>query len=269
MIRFWSIVPAMAPHRTLSVGWGTLLLALCIGTGCAPSMKTRLNAEAAAKEKQDTAARAMIEQIDRNTAAIRDGQNEVAALGTRMKALEARVDSLSSSGVSTLSELRENVSFLTTQVQRLDSSLREPAPVVQTQAKKPAKVFKPEGYNVESAYREAFAAYRAKKYDTAIGAFTEIMTVAPSSSLADNAQYWIGECYYSMRNYEKALQAFTRVFTFPNTNKAADAHLKIAMIYQLMDNTNAAREELNLVVKQYPATEAAKIASAKLESLGK
>lgn len=255
MTRFWNIVPA--------------LLVLCIGSGCASRVKTVPTADAAVKAKQDAAQKAMLEQIDRNTAAIRSGQNETASLQQRLKDLEARIDSALTTRDATIAEMRESVSFLTSQVQRLDSSLREQKPSEQKSAPKGARVFKPEGYNVEAAYKEALAAYNARKFEAAISAFTEIMTVAPKSSLADNAQYWIGECYYSMRNYEKALQAFTQLFTFPNTNKAADAHVKIGLIYLLMDNKNAAREELNLVVKQFPNSNAAKIASAKLESIGK
>lgn len=255
MTRFWNIVPA--------------LLVLCIGSGCASRVKTVPDAEVAAKAKQDETLKAMLEQIDRNTAAIRTGQNETASLQQRLKDFETRIDSTLTAGNAAIEELRENVSFLTNQVQRLDSSLREPKPAELKPATKAAGVFKPGGYNVEAAYREALAAYHARKFEAAISAFTEIMTVAPTNSLADNAQYWIGESYFSMRNYEKALQAFTRVFTFPNTNKAADAHVKAGIIYMLMDNKNAAREEMNLVIKQYPNTDAAKIASAKLESIGK
>ena len=255
MRRFWNIAP--------------VLLVLCIGSGCAASKKTIPDAEAAAKQKQEETLRVMLEQIDRNAATIRTGQTEIASLQQRLKDLEARIDSSLASENAASTELRENVSFLTTQVQRLDNSLREQKPPERKPAPKTAGVFKPGGYNVEAAYREALAAYRARKFDAAISAFTEIMTMAPTSSLADNAQYWIGESYYSMRNYEKALQAFTRVLTFQNTNKAADAHLKIGMIYTLMDNNNAAREELNLVIKDYPNSDAAKVASKKLESLGK
>ena len=255
MTRFWNIVPA--------------LLALCIGSGCASQVKTIPDAEAGAKEKQDEALRTMLEQIDRNAAAIRDSQNEIASISQRLKDFEARVDSTLAAQSLTSSELRENVSFLAGQVQRLDTSLIEPKPAERKSAPKAAGVFKPGGFNVDAAYSEALADYRARKFDAAISAFTEIMTVAPSSSLADNAQYWIGESYSSLRNYEKALQAFTRVFTFPNSNKAADAHLKIGLIYLLMENTNAAVEELKLVVAQYPNSDAAKLASAKLESIGK
>jgi tol-pal system protein YbgF len=278
MRRFRIIVPA--------------LLALCVGFGCASTVKNRPNAEASASEKQDDALRAALELIDRNSAAIRDGRNEVAALEQRLKKLEARVDSLSAAADSSLGELRENVSFLTAQIQRLDSAPREtkPAPAASapkktgvfkpegktlrnettvSSAPKSAGVFKPDGYDVQSSYRSALDQYRAKKYDAAIAAFSEIIAVSPTNSLADNAQYWIGECWYMVRNYEKSLQAFNRVFTFRNTNKGADAHLKIGMIYQLMNNPDAAREELKSVVREYPASDAAKIASAKLQSLGK
>ena len=51
----------------------------------------------------------------------------------------------------------------------------------------------------------------------ALAAFADIVERAPTHSLADNAQYWIGESYYGLGRYRQALAAFTRVHAFDPT----------------------------------------------------
>jgi tol-pal system protein YbgF len=256
MTRLWNIAPA--------------LFALCLASGCASSLKNAPQTESVSAGNQDATFKAMLEQIDRNTAAIRSEQTESAAIQQRLKDIEARIDSSLSMERSSIEEMRENITFLTNQVQRLDGSIQEPKQAEQKPAApKEAAPFKPGGFDVEASYTEALSLFKARRYEDAINAFTEVMTMAPKNSLADNAQYWIGECYYGLRNYEKSLQAFNKVLTFQNTNKAPDSHLKIALIYQLMNNVPGARDELNLVIKDYPTSDAAKIATSKLESIGK
>jgi tol-pal system protein YbgF len=252
MIRFRLIVPA--------------LLAAGLGFGCASSVKTPPQQAADDNSRQNDMVRGLAEQTDKNSAWIRIAESELADIRGKLQTIRASVDSAFFSGNKAVEGIRGDVQSLAARVERLET----PGSAMKPAAQKPAATaaFRPAGYNVEAAYNDALALYKARKFEAAISAFTEIATVAPSSSLADNAQYWVGESYFSMRNYEKSLQAFTRVYEFPNSNKAADAHLKIAMIYQVMENRSAAAEELKLVVRDYPNSEAAKIAAAKLQALG-
>ncbi len=254
MIRFRFIVP--------------VILLAGLGFGCASSVKTPPQQAVDDNSRQNDMLRGLVEQTDENSAWIRVAESELTDIRGQIQTLRARVDSALFSDTASLEDLRGDVRSLSERVDRLSNPSWEVKPVAQKPAAKAAGAFRPAGYNVDAAYNDALALYKARKFEAAISAFTEITTVASSSSLADNAQYWIGEAYFSMRNYEKSLQAFTRVFDYPNSNKAPDAHLKVAMIYQVMENRNAAIEELKLVVRDYPSSEAAKIASAKLQALG-
>jgi TolA-binding protein len=71
-----------------------------------------------------------------------------------------------------------------------------------------------------------------------------------------------------MGNYDKALDAFNKVFDFPKTNKLPDAHLKIGLIYEKTGKVDQAKEELKAVVSNYPGTDAAGMAAARLKTLG-
>jgi tol-pal system protein YbgF len=243
-------------------------LAAGLGFGCASSVKTPPQQAADDNSRQNDMVRGLAEQTDKNAAWIRIAESELADIRGKLQTIQARVDSALFSGNKAVEGIQGDVQSLAARVERLETPTWGAKTAAQKSTAAAAGVFRPAGYNVEAAYNDALALYKARKFEAAISAFTEITTVAPTSSLADNAQYWVGESYFSMRNYEKSLQAFTRVYEFPNSNKAADAHLKIAMIYQVMENRSAAAEELKVVVRDYPNSEAAKIAAAKLRALG-
>ncbi len=230
-------------------------------TGCAAS-SGRPPEDAGSRERQNTPS-SIAERVDRNTAEIRAAREDLAALRGKLESLEEDMHAATEAERAKVQEIKENISFLSDQLLRMDGALRgEDAP-----GPKGADVFKPNGFNVEASYKEALRDYEARRYEAAIGKFTEIVTVAPSSILADNAQYWIGESWYGMKEYDRSLAAFQKVLAFPKTNKAADATLKIGMIYQIMNNPDAAREELKTVLDRYPGTPAAKIASERLAEL--
>jgi tetratricopeptide (TPR) repeat protein len=62
----------------------------------------------------------------------------------------------------------------------------------------------------------------------------------PDSEYAGNAQYWIGECYYTQRDYARALEAFNKVIErYPKGQKVPDALLKVG--FSLTALTTCAR----------------------------
>lgn len=241
------------------------LLLLLIGSGCAAPAK-RIPAPGVTSPAEDPVLKSLREQIDRSETDLRSASQEITVLQQRFKDMEARLDALAASESASLQEIRENFAALSDRVQALDASPADRKPAVRRRSSA-AGVFKPGGFDLESAYREALGNYRALEFSESIRGFTEILTVSPMSTLADNAQYWIGECYYSMKSYEKAREAFEKVFAYPNTNKAADARLKIGLSFMMMGNSDIAREELRRVLAEYPDSDAAKLAAARLETL--
>lgn len=236
---------------------------LCLVLGCASSSSVSKNTKAI--EQQQKYLKELMDIADRNATKVKELGEEVSQGEQRLADLENRIATSQTDESATLQEVRENVNFLSDQVTRLDKSVQTKRPQVRP---KGASVFKPGGFDVNTSYQTALSDYQAKRYETAISGFKEILTVSPGSSLADNAQYWIGECYDAMGNHEQALSAFNKIFDYPESNKRADAHVKIGLIYLKMGKTDAAREELQAVVANYPDTNAAKIAGSQLEKLG-
>ncbi len=78
------------------------------------------------------------------------------------------------------------------------------------------------------AYQAAFGMLKDGQYDRAIAAFQKFLVAYPASSLAENAQYWLGEAYYVNKAFPDAQSAFQRVIDkYPQSRKRPDALLKI------------------------------------------
>ena len=230
-----------------------------LGAGCAANKQALQQGESAQQRRTNE----IMEQVDRNAASLRNTNAELSAIAQRLNELETRIETALADQTADVQEIKENLSFMNDQIRRLDNSLQTRPPAVSRPGA--AEVFRPGGFDIEAAYKGALNEYYAKRYETAVAGFTEILTVAPASALADNAQYWIGESYYGMNNYSKALEAFQKVFDFPKSNKLADSHYKIGLCHEKLGNTDAAGEEFRAVVQQYPGTSAASLASQKLQ----
>ena len=104
-------------------------------------------------------------------------------------------------------------------------------------------------------YIEALSYYQNGDYNQAIKGFSELVLEDPSNKLADNSQYWLAECYYSIKNYKRATLEFEKVFTFPGTDKDDDSQLKLALAYQSLGNFVKAREEYQRMIDYFPSSE--------------
>lgn len=109
-----------------------------------------------------------------------------------------------------------------------------------------------------AAYRGAFLMMKEKRYSEAEAAFGNFINRFPRSDLADNAQYWIGECFYAEGNLESAAKAFQGVSEhFPFGNKVPDALYKLAVCQKKLGRNEEAEKTLARLKKFYPDSQAA------------
>jgi tol-pal system protein YbgF len=86
--------------------------------------------------------------------------------------------------------------------------------------------------------------------------------------LADNSQYWLGECFYDRKDYASAVREFRKVIEhYPSGNKVPDALLKVGYSYLLLGSTEAGKQTLLQLQRSYPRHEAAGLAAARLAEL--
>ncbi len=97
--------------------------------------------------------------------------------------------------------------------------------------------------------------------------FLDFIGKYPKHPLAANAQYWIGEAYYSQRDYRQALVEFQKVLEYPSANgKVPDALLKMGLCYTSLREPGRASEVWTRIVGEYPSSEAAGQARSYLRS---
>src|SRR5258705_8811936 len=119
-------------------------------------------------------------------------------------------------------------------------------------------------------YKTAFDLLKAGQYDKAITAFQQFLAAFPDSTLADNAQYWLGEAYYVNKDFESALKSFRSVVErWPNSRKLADALLKIGYCNYELKRWAPAREALQQVTRNHADSPSARLAAERLDRMDK
>src|SRR5574337_787153 len=63
-------------------------------------------------------------------------------------------------------------------------------------------------------YDRVMEEFKHKDYEAALAGFRFFPELHGQSSLAANAQYWIGECHYRLGHYTEALKSFYDVVSY-------------------------------------------------------
>ena len=117
-------------------------------------------------------------------------------------------------------------------------------------------------------YRKALADYHAGRFAPAIAAFRSFSKQHADHQYADNALYWLGECYYDTRKYNEAKATFRKVIEqYPRGNKVPDSLLKLALCYLKLGEQRNARSVLQQVVETFPTSNVARLAKDRLTKL--
>ncbi|MBI2950442.1 tol-pal system protein YbgF [bacterium] len=109
---------------------------------------------------------------------------------------------------------------------------------------------------------------KAENYPLAISEFSQLLENFPKSDLADDARYWLGECYYNQRDFVRAIESFQRVITdHPNSEKTPAALLKLGYaLLEVNDRANGIKR-LQALIKEHPNSEEAAQAQRRLRAL--
>ncbi|HET6157885.1 MAG TPA: tol-pal system protein YbgF [Dongiaceae bacterium] len=90
-------------------------------------------------------------------------------------------------------------------------------------------------------------------YDQAEIALKSFVQQHPKDELTGNAQYWLGETYYVRNDFKNAAVAFAEGYQkYPNSQKAADNLLKLAMALGQQGQKENACVALKQLEKRYP-----------------
>ncbi len=234
---------------------GVVAVMAVIATGCASrGTVKRLASEVSQLRSDLTDTRAAQEAAGR----------EVGRTQSQLEALEARTRELGPRVLATA----EEVARLAEQVRAADEAIRRTRAALDALPPPAAPVREPREPRAggpEQAYAAALATFRAREHGQAVLDFLDFIAKYRKHALAGNAQYWIGEAYYVQRDYRQALLEFQKVFEL-GTGKIPDALVKVGLCYWSLRDPSRARQTWQRVVREYPGTEAARVARSQLRT---
>jgi tol-pal system protein YbgF len=217
---------------------------------------------------------ARIERVVANQSLL-EMANQVAALSSDMRAIHNDIDELNHNLELSRKQTRDLYADLDQRLKNLESrgapatggaAASVPGSAAPSAPASPAAAA-PETTD-SASYQAAFQLLKDSQYDRAIAAFQKFLVSFPDSSLADNAQYWLGEAYYVNKSYSDALAAFKRVAEkYPQSRKLPDALLKVGYCDYELKQWQAANEVLTQVATTFPDTPAGHLAQQRLEKM--
>ena len=114
-------------------------------------------------------------------------------------------------------------------------------------------------------YDRTLGLYKDGRYEEAIADFKSFLKSYPESDLADNAHFWIGECFRALKDYEEAILAYQRVINgYPKGNKVPSAMLHQGFAFEKINDKTTANLVFKKLVKNFPKTREAESAKKRL-----
>lgn len=251
----------MPPTRT-----ALLLAALAAACGCA----TRADLERVKRDQQEMRAR------------LADVQVSLDSINRRLDTMRSSIEDKSGGRDSaTVRALEKRVADLETRGSQPPPT-ETGAVAVPTPAERPTpNIPRTEAANIalrredrqpatpaNDAYRRALQSYRDGQSDQAIQQFREYLRGNPKSDLADNAQYWIGECYYSKRDYNRSIIELNEVLLkYPQGDQVPGALLALATSFANSGDKIDAKLILQKLISDHPKSEEAEVGRQQLQTL--
>jgi len=116
-------------------------------------------------------------------------------------------------------------------------------------------------------YNAARELIRNRDFPGAITALSEFARSHPNHELTPNAWYWLGEVHLVSREVSQAQAAFeTVVDDYEDHAKVPDSLYKLGVIAQQQEQGSQATQLFNRVIRNYPGSQSAKLAQARLDS---
>jgi tol-pal system protein YbgF len=121
------------------------------------------------------------------------------------------------------------------------------------------------------AYRSAYDSWRSGDSEACVDRFRNFLQTYPASAYADDAAYWLADCYFKQGDYKTAVLRFDDVVSrYPTGNKAADALYRQgeALLRLGPGYGKAAGKAFERVLTEYPDSGRATEAKRQLDLLG-
>lgn len=196
-------------------------------------------------------------------------QQSVATSGAKFDSMSTQIQALSES----LDEAKARLAKLGEQLVQIQNTLTtlppsNPATPPGTQGAAPGPTAPPVP-TADSLYTQGTTYYMGGQYDLAMQAFQDYLKYYGDTDRASNAQFYIGECYYSQKNYKDAISAYDLcIEKYPGGNKADGSQLKKGFALLALNERTAGIRELRSLIQRSPDSPEADLARQRLKRLG-
>jgi tol-pal system protein YbgF len=195
----------------------------------------------------------LIVQMSDNISAIRRAQSSVSTN--------------SNEAVAQVTAMGERITATNARMERLSEQFAQLKKLIEDIPKAPTFTQLTPG-NAEQLFAAAYSDYSRGNYDLAMSEFKQYVEIYPSSELADNAQYWIGEILYAQKKLPEAVAEFEKVKAVnPNGDKTAVALYKRGLILLEMEKKEDAIAQFHMLFKEYPKTKEGELATQQLQQM--
>jgi tol-pal system protein YbgF len=125
------------------------------------------------------------------------------------------------------------------------------------------------GVSTDTLYQNALRDFTTGKYDLARQEFGDYVLHYPSTDLASNAQFYLGEISYAQADYKDAIAQYNLVLAnYPQSYKLAAALLKKGFAELELGMKATGTKDLREVERRFPGADEARRAQAKLKEIG-
>jgi len=126
----------------------------------------------------------------------------------------------------------------------------------------------PQSSDCDNSYDDAFLLVRKGEYEKAITGFRGFLTTCPKHASAENAYYWIGECYYSLEKYADAVTEFEYLLkNYKSTANASRALYKLGRSKQELGHKTEAKKIFQRIIDDHGGTLEAEQAKERIKEL--
>ena len=220
-------------------------------------------------DTQNAVLQKLVEQLADQVNILKRSVEEVKGSNQQTQAaVSARVESVAGQ----FSAVNSSLDLVLERIAKLSQQLAETKAKVEVLDTPPANAGAPPRTGPPSAeelYNTAFGDFNKGSYDLARAGFEEYLKSYPDTELSDNAQYWIGESYYTQRKFNEAIQGFDKVLkNYPKGDKAPAAALKKGYSLLEIKNNEAGIRELRQLIQKYPNSDSVQLAKDRLIAMG-
>jgi tol-pal system protein YbgF len=126
------------------------------------------------------------------------------------------------------------------------------------------------GMTPQRLYNTALADFTAGQWALCIDGFGTYLRNFSRTDLADDAQWYIGECYHQDGKFADAIDAYNRVIAnYPKGDRVPDAYYKRGIALGATGQTDRARESFETLMKNFPDHDMARMAKQQIDRLNR